>query len=286
MSYLDSCLERFYSKRRSEKLIFIPDTQIRKGIPIFHIPAIARYIVEQKPDYIVIIGDWWDMPSLSVFNSKLQADGSRLRDDIDAGWLGMDLFLGPIRAEQQRIARNKKKAWNPKIIYTVGNHDPQVRIPRYLESNPVLEGWLRDDTSQRLTELGLEVYEFGQIAKVHDISFSHYFINPHSAKKSPAGGTIDSMLKNIGFSFFQGHTQTYKIGKHYLGDNTVRIGGVGGSCYLQDETYMGIQGNCHWRGIVQLNDIEKGGADILELSLRYLVREYGTAEDIKNLSSI
>ena len=168
----------------------------------------------------------------------------------------------------------------------MGNHDPQVRIPRFLESNPILEGFLKDDTTERLERLGVEVYEFGQIAKIKGIGFSHFFINPHSAKKSPASGSIDSMLKNIGFSFFQGHTQTYKIGKHYLGDDSVRIGGVAGACYLHDETYMGVQGNCHWRGIIQLNDIMDGGADILELSCRYLVQNYCTPQEIKDLMEV
>src|SRR5665213_3647398 len=48
--------------------LFIPDTQIGPGTPIDHIYWIAQYIVDHfygKRIRIIIIGDWWDMPSLS-----------------------------------------------------------------------------------------------------------------------------------------------------------------------------------------------------------------------------
>lgn len=259
----------------SNKVIVVPDTQVRDGVPTDHIPAISRYIVEQKPDCIVVIGDWWDMPSLSVFNTRLQADGLRIKRDLEAGYQAMDAFLKPIHDEQKRLLRNKKKQWNPRMIFTIGNHDPQVRIPRYIESHPELNGFLHDETTDYLEDNGFEVYGFGEIAEYEDIRFSHYFINPHSAKGSPAGGQIETMMKNVGFSFVQGHNQKGRWGKFYLGDGTVRIGVVAGCCYQHHETYMGVQGNNHWRGIIQLNEVRKGGADILELSLDYIMRKHG-----------
>lgn len=265
---------------QGKKVIIIFDTQLRKGVSVAHIPAISRYIVKQKPDTLVVIGDWWDCPSLSVFNTELQKDGLRLKEDLNSGWRGMDLLYSPIKKEQQRLKQGKRKQWNLRSIFTVGNHDPQVRIPRFLEAHPVLEGYLQDDTSQRLTELGFEVFEFGEIAVDAGIHYAHYFINPHSAKKSPIGGSIDTMLKNVGYSFVQGHTQTHKTGKHFLSNGEVRLGIVNGCTYLHNETYMGAQGNkAHWRGIVQLNDVKNGGGDILELSLEYLMHKYGKEED-------
>ena len=86
---------------------------------------------------------------------------------------------------------------------------------------------------------------------------------------------IDTMLKNAGFSFVQGHSQGLKMGKHYLADGTKRLGIVAGSFYDHDEDYMGRQGNkAHWRGIIQLNEVKDGGADVCEISLDYLKRKY------------
>jgi hypothetical protein len=83
------------------------------------------------------------------------------------------------------------------------------------------------------------------------------------------------MMKNAGFSFVQGHTQTYKTAKHYLADGTERIGIVGGAFYSHEEKYMGHQGNNHWRGIIHLNNVKNGGASITEISLEEVILQYG-----------
>ena len=41
----------------------IGDMQIRPNMNLDHIEHIGRYITDKKPDVIVQIGDWWDMPS-------------------------------------------------------------------------------------------------------------------------------------------------------------------------------------------------------------------------------
>lgn len=247
------------------KIVVIPDTQVKPDVPTEHILAAGNYIAEHRPDVIVVIGDWWDMPSLNRFGSPLELDGRRVKEDIDCGNEAMDLFLSPFKDLSD---------YSPRMVFTTGNHDPQVRIPRVLEELPHLEGLLVDNTNEFLEERGFEVYDFLEVVNINGIRFSHYFQNPHSAKKSPLSGAIDTMLKNAGFSFVQGHTQTYKSGKHYLGDGTKRLGIVAGSFYQHDESYMGNQGNAHWRGIIQLNEVKDGGADICEISIEYLMRKY------------
>lgn len=248
------------------KIVLIPDTQVKPGVPLDHIVAAGNYINKHRPDVVVVIGDWWDMPSLNRFGSNLELDGTRIKEDLDAGKEAMELFLSHALVDED---------YEPRLVFTVGNHDPQVRIPRAVSEIPNLEGLLVDDTTEWLEDRGFEVYDFLDIVEIGGLRFSHYFVNPHSAKKSPLGGQIDTMLKNCGFSFVQGHTQGLKMGKHYLGDGSVRLGLLAGSFYMHDEAYMGGQGNtAHWRGIIQLNDVKNGGGDICELSLDYLLRKY------------
>lgn len=256
------------------KILVIPDTQVREGVPIGHIKAAGKYLVEHRPDVVVVLGDWYDMPSLSVFNTNLEAEGLKIQADLLAGDRAMVEFLKPLAQHNFRQQANKKKLYKPRLVYCVGNHDPQVRIPRLIDGNPILQGFLNDDTTVMLEKMGFEVIPFLDIIDIGGIRFSHYFINPHSARKAPLGGMIDTMLKNCGFSFVQGHTQTYKMGKHYLADDTVRLGIVAGAFYDHEERYMGPQGNKHWRGIIQLNDVKDGAADVCEISLDYLKRKY------------
>lgn len=256
------------------KLLVIPDTQVRAGVPIDHIKAAGNYIVKHKPDHIVVGGDWWDMPSLSRFNTNLESEGLRLKADLDAGDDAMMALMMPIINYNVKRKSQKKGPYKPKLTYIVGNHDPQVRIPRLIEEHPILEGFLEDKTNAFLEGLGFKVVPFLQIENIEGIRFCHYIQNPHSLKGAPVGGQIDTMLKNVGHSFFMFHQQTYKTGKHYLSDGTQRLGIVAGAFYDHEERYQGPQGNKHWRGIVQLNDVKDGSADVCELSLDYLKRKY------------
>mgnify|MGYP003649655851 FL=1 len=258
----------------TQKILVIPDTQVKAGVPINHIEAAGKYLVKHRPDTVVVLGDWWDCPSLSMFNSNVEAEGLRLKEDIAAGNEAMSAFMKPLLDLQVKQLNDKKKVYRPRLIYTIGNHDPQVRIPRLIESHPILQGFLQSDTTKLLEGYGFEVIPFLEVIKVAGIRFAHYFVNPHSAKKAPLGGAIDTMLKNAGFSFIQGHTQGLKMGKHYLGDGTRRLGIVAGSFYQHKEKYMGVQGNEHWHGIIQLNEAKDGGADVTEISLNYLLKRY------------
>lgn len=256
------------------RIIFIPDTQVRVGVPTDHIVAAGNYCAAHMPDVIVLAGDWWDMPSLNKYASNVEIEGQRIIEDIWAGKEALRLFMNPILELQHKQKKDKKKIYRPRLIYTTGNHDPAVRIPRLISDHPILDGILEDDTTRFLEMYGFEVYDFLDVVEIGGIRFSHYHCNPHSAKKGPLGGAIDTMLKNAGFSFVQGHTQGIKLGKHYLMDGTRRIGIVAGSFYQHEEEYMGKQGNHHWHGIIVLNEVHDGGADICEVSLKYLKENY------------
>lgn len=256
-----------------DKLLVIPDTQVRQGVPTDHLEAAGNYIAEHKPDIVVHLGDHYDMPSLNRYASKKEIEGQRIMDDIEAGNKAIQKLFKPLHSLQKHQRKNKKKVYKPRLVYLNGNHDPSVRLPRLYEEMPVLEGMIKEPD---LIKLGFtEEHGFLDIVDIEGIKFSHYFVNPHSAKKAPLSGTIDTMLKNCGFSFIQGHTQTLKLGQHFLADGTQRLGIVAGAFYMHDESYMGKQGNAsHWRGILQLNEVKNGGADICQRSLNYLLRNY------------
>lgn len=257
-----------------KNILFIPDTQVKKGVDTSHILAAGRYVLKHRPDVIIFAGDHWDCPSLNKYASNLEIESQRILEDIEAGNKAMQLFLSPMRKHNSKQRKNKKKIYSPRMIYLVGNHDPQVRIPRMIEDFPVLDGFLKDTTTPFLEGLGFEVYPFLEVVNVEGIRFSHYFINPHSAKKTPLSGNIDTMMKNAGFSFVQGHTQTFKMGKHYLADGTRRLGIVAGAFYQHHEKYMGVQGNPHWRGMIMLHGAENGCADICEINMDWLMEKY------------
>lgn len=256
-------------------LLVIPDPQIKVDSDLMHLRAAGNYIVKHKPDTIVAIGDWCDMESLSRYATNLEREGKRIAKDVEAGKKGMLELLGPLQRYNQYRRKHKQKQYNPRLVFTKGNHDPTVRLERLVNEYPVLQGFVEDTFDDFLRGFGWEVYEYLEIVNLYGIRCSHFHINPHSARKAPLGGTIDTMLKNAGYSFIMGHQQGLKIGKHYLADGTKRLGIVAGSFYQEDEAYMGRQGNkAHWRGIIQIDNCKEGSGDIKEMSLESLMEQY------------
>src|SRR5690606_25191167 len=108
--------------------IVIPDCQVRPGVPIDHMDWAGRAIVEYKPDVVVIIGDFWDLPSLSMHDApgSREAEGRNVRSDIDAGNEAFERLVAPMRKEMARLVSNKKKAWNPECHVVWGNHEDRL----------------------------------------------------------------------------------------------------------------------------------------------------------------
>ena len=254
--------------------LIIPDTQVRPGVPIDHVLAAGKYMLKHRPDVVIVLGDWWDMPSLSRYNSPKDIEGKRVLADVEVGKEAMELFLSPLTKFNTKQKKNKKKVYSPRLVFTVGNHDPMVRIPRLIEDLPTLDGIVPDDGKEWLESLGFEVHDFLDIACIDGIRYSHYFQNMHSAVKGPLSGNIVTMMKNAGFSFVQGHQQGKKCHSYKLGDGSNRLGIVAGSFYQHEEKYEGPQGNNNWHGIIVLNEVNDGGADVCEVSLNYLLNNY------------
>lgn len=255
------------------KHLFVPDTQVKAGVPTEHLLACANYAVEKKPDVIVMIGDWWDMPSLSMYErkgSKYFHDKS-YRSDVDAGNVAMDLFMAPIRAEQARLVRNKAKQWKPRMVFCMGNHEE--RIKRACHEDPVLEGTIGLE-DLNVYDHGWEVFPFLEIAEVDGILYSHFFVNQMSLKKTVLGGTIDNRLQKVGQSFSMGHQQTRLFGSRYTSSGKEQMGLVAGAFYQHDEDYMGPQGNHYWRGIVMKHEVCDGRYDPMFVSNEYLLKKY------------
>lgn len=250
--------------------LIIPDTQVRPGVPVEHISWAAQAALDYRPDVIVVMGDWWDFLSLNSHEQKgsKTMEGSRIVEDINVGNEAFELFNGPIRAEQERLARNKRKRWDVEKVFLFGNHEE--RAIRTVGNDPRLEGLL--DVSMLDTQ-DFSRHPFLEVVTIDGIKYSHYFQNINS--KHAIGGSIDNRLNRIGNSFVQGHEQGFLYGTRVYPTGSIRHGLVAGSFYQHDEDYKGRQGNGHWRGIVVLNEVEDGNYNVMPISMSYLRRKYG-----------
>ena len=255
-------------------IVVMPDAQVEKDSPIDHLVALGNYIADKKPTHIVCGGDFGDFPSLSNFNTALEAEGLRYIDDCDAAIKAMKAFLAPIQAEQLRLKVNKKKQYQPKMIFITGNHDCQVRVNRYIGNNPVMEGAIRS-IDQDFAEMGWEIIPYLEVYEIEKIWISHWIANPHSLKGSPLSGQMTTMLKNAGHSFMMFHQQRYSMDRSYLGNGHVHLGIVAGAFYMHEMSYQNPQARHCWKGALHLTDVKDGNADIEELSISKLLKNWG-----------
>lgn len=253
----------------SKKHLFIPDTQVREGVPTDHLEALGNYIVDKKPDVIVIAGDFADFPSVSVYGTPIEREGQRLYHDIGSARNAMLRLLAPLEAYNSKQQSNKKKLYRPRMVLTMGNHE--YRLVRYVQNHPELMGWFDTDDPVGYTDYGWEVIPYERIINIDGIRYSHLFRNPQTLKKSVLGGTIDNKLNKLGWSFTMGHQQHLQYGIQHLSDGGVRQGLVAGAFYQHNEGYLGEQGNDHWRGVVLKHEVHDGRYDPCFVSLNYLL---------------
>jgi len=128
--------------------IMIPDTQAKPGVPTDHLAWIGNFIVDNyhnKPNVKIIhIGDHADMPSLSIYDKGTKKmEGRTYQDDVDASREAWRVLNQPLVDHNAKLKLQKKKAWEPRRVITLGNHED--RINRAVNFNPQLEGMLSID---------------------------------------------------------------------------------------------------------------------------------------------
>ena len=251
------------------KHLVIPDTQVRPGDDLTFLNRIGQYIVDKKPDTIVCLGDFADMPSLSSYDRGKKAfEGRRYKNDIEASHEAMNALLEPIVDYNAQQRRNGKKTYRPRMVLTLGNHEE--RINRAVNDDAKLEGVL-DIGHLQYKEYGWEVYPFLEIVVVDGIAYSHYFVTGVAGR--PAS-TANAQLNKQHMSCVAGHQQGLQIATAQRADGRALTAIIAGSCYEHDEDYLGFQGNRHWRGIMMLHEIQDGSFDLMPVSLNYLERKY------------
>lgn len=251
--------------------LIIPDTQIKPGVDISHVQWIGKYIIDRRPDTVIVLGDWFDLPSLSSYDKGTAAiEGRRVLEDVRYAKGALEQLVDPLRELQRKQKKNKEKVYNPKLVFLLGNHEQ--RLERYVNHNPELIGIISYDTLG-ITELGFEMHDFLKVVNLDGILYSHYFANPMSGK--PYSGRAASLIQRVGKSFVMGHRQELDMTIRDLPDGTRQIGIIAGACYMHDEGYKGYQGNHHPRGIVVLHEVENGYGDPMIVSLSFLERKYG-----------
>lgn len=249
--------------------LIIPDCQIRPGDDLTFLTAIGNYIVEKKPDVLINIGDFADMPSLSSYDQgKKSFEGRRYSADIQAAEEAMATLLEPLRRHNRKAKFGHRERYSPRMVLTLGNHEQ--RIERAVNDDAKLEGILSIN-DLKYKEFGWEVKDFLEVVIIDGVAYSHYFVTGVAGR--PASSAM-AQIRKTNMSAIAGHQQGLQIATASRADGARLTSVIAGSCYLHDEDYLGPQGNKHWRGILVLHDVKDGEFDLMPVSLDFLMKKY------------
>lgn len=249
------------------KIIVLPDVQARDGIDFSFLTSIGNFILKEKPDCVVNIGDFADMESLSTYDRGLKSfEGKRYTKDIAAARDAVDALLTPIYQYNAKAKKNREKQYKPRMVLTLGNHEN--RINRAINEDSKLDGLISTDD---LPYQDWEVFKFLDVVTIEGVAFSHYFTSGLMGRPI---GTAQQMLNKLHMSAFAGHQQGRQVAYGKRADGKLITAIICGSCYEHDEEYLGVQGNNHFRGLYVLNDVKDGSFNEVAVPLSTIVANF------------
>ena len=266
-------MARAVKKLRSH--LVIPDVQTKEGVGTKHLKHVGKYLVDKKPDVVICLGDFADMPSLSSYDRGTKGfEGRRYWKDIAAAKKAMDILLNPLREYNELCSKQKVKQYHPEMHMILGNHE--YRIVRAVNNDAILEDTI-GTKDLGYEEAGWIVHEFLETVDIDGILYCHFF--PRSAngrvlQNRRGAPTASTQVKREMQSCTSGHLQGLDFNIYQTGQRRL-YGIIAGSCYTHDEEYLSPQGTAYWRGIIMKHEVRNGQYDPMFVSLDYLQRRYG-----------
>lgn len=246
----------------------VPDVQAKAGVDLSHMTAAGKLALKRRPDVIVFLGDVFDFPSLSTHNDRgsIYYHNKSYVEDLQVGISAMERFLAPIEKHNARQKKNKKGGYNPRLVFTLGNHE--FRRNRLEEQQPILQGVL-PTPEQYLWDKGFEVYPYKQAVCIDGIHYCHLCPQTKSAGAVERAHLIQQKRHA---SWTVGHSQVldYYVSPHEPRLQTI----IAGSFYTHDEDYK-TGSNDHWRGLVYKKHVVAGTYDPEFISIEGLMEDYG-----------
>lgn len=251
------------------KHFVLPDCQVKPGHDYSYLRRVGQYMLDKRPETVICIGDFADMPSLSSYDVGTKSfEGRRYKADVEASKEAMTTLLAPMNEFNQQARKNGKRQYRPRMVLTLGNHEH--RIDRVVNSDPKLDGTI-SVADLDYDKFGWEVYPFLDVVVIDGIAYSHYFV---SGVRGLPVGSSNLLITKKHMSCVAGHQQGRQVSYGHRADGKRITAIIAGSCYEHDEDYMGPQGNKHWRGCFMLNEVADGEFDEMFVSLDYLKSRY------------
>lgn len=250
--------------------LVIPDPHAKPGHSNKRAEYLGHLINDVRPDAVVMLGDLFDMPSLSSYDrGKKSFIGRTYRADVDAGIDFNDRLWNVVRKSKKRM---------PRRYALIGNHEQ--RIDRTIEVQPELEGVISYDDLDLERYYDTIVHYEGATPgtiELDGITYGHYMVTGISGRPISGEHAAYTHLTKKFTSCVVGHSHSADLAIRTRPDGK-KITGLVAGCYLDyDPEYAGNSADLWWRGVVVLRNVEDGCFDPQFVSLSALKKEYGTS---------
>ena len=248
------------------KHLVIPDAHAHPDYNNKRFSWLGELVADVKPDHVIMIGDWADMPSLCSYDKWTKGfEGRRYKKDIEAAIDAQERFFKPIKARKKKL---------PKFWMLEGNHEH--RIERATKLEPILDGTIGLGDLQ-YKDFGWEVIPYrgstpGQL-DLDGVAYAHYFVSGIMGR--PIGGVNPAyqLVSKYGHSCTQGHTHTLAF--YHRGNAITECNGLVCGVYQDYEAdFAGVANSMWWRGAIVKNDVRNGLYDLECINLERIKREY------------
>jgi len=238
-----------------ETLLIIPDAHAHPEHDNARFDALGKWVAREKPDYVVCLGDWWDLPSINSHASARDKEGHRVRADLESGWDAMRRFVAPWW----------ESSYAPKrAVFCMGNHE--ARIESLASLHPEWEGAVPDSAymTRGLESFGWEVHGFKSIVDVCGYAVSHFLPSGVMGRAVSGVNQARSLIMHGRESAIVGHSHVYghHIDTSYLDR---RLQGIVAGCYVHPRMVEGWNRQTAglWaRGVVKVTLLAPGYGDV------------------------
>lgn len=256
------------------KILVIGDCHVDDEQNLDRFDIASDFIMEHRPEHIVIIGDFLTLNCLSAWdkNKRKRMEGKRYHAELKAGNEALDRLFSGIKLHNKLCKRRKSKQYRPNIIYMEGNHED--RLYRYFDYDPVFEGTIDIPKDLKLKERNIEYIKYRNYYYIGGVGFTHV---PFNKVGAISGVDITRKAQMVGVnSCVFGHiheqhlSHVHKEGMPHLQD-TYCCG-----CFIsKKEDYVHGRVTNYWRGLTLIHNFKEGRFDIEAHSLGRMERTYG-----------
>lgn len=234
------------------KAVVVGDLHFHPGYDNKRATEIGEFAAEELQSagdegFLILMGDVADCVAFNEHGSKLELEGSRWKDDIEACKDGLNRLMRPFQRRKRKL---------PHRIVTLGNHEN--RVNRWIAQEPRFEGMMAID-DLGFSQFGFQTFPYGKMVQIGGTNFVHNLGTQSSRAAqitSPTNG-----IKSIGVSTVVGHSHKFSHTPVPFRDRYVH--GIDVGCAIHKDMGFG-EGWSHqtahlYRRCVWVLDNMKGG---------------------------